>query len=249
MLWTRAATLNTLPLVPDYCSASRPRSPESRCWRGNTRGARSLQQVSLLVTLAGFILMLFGRRVFRLTWVPLLYLLLAMPIWDSCSAGFGLQVKCSRAELPSACPSIGSASCPGRNPDRLAESHTGRPSTMQRRQSAHGDRGDDLAGGVSVARELRAASDAGRYCCCCRLFEHKAFESPSLVSSRHRGWATATWATCTCLKVLRCPPRLHADLRMPGPSGTREADKSATAPGSRTVTSSGDVERTVGGSG
>ena len=84
MLWTRSGTLRTLPLVPDYLfGVPVTLAGIAMLAAGHLGALISLQQVSLLVTLAGFILMLFGRRVFHLTWVPLLYLLLAMPIWDS----------------------------------------------------------------------------------------------------------------------------------------------------------------------
>ena len=83
MVWTRSGTVNTLALVPDYLfGVPVTLTGIAMLAAGHLGALVSLQQVSLLVTLAGFILMLFGRRVFRITWVPLLYLLLAMPIWD-----------------------------------------------------------------------------------------------------------------------------------------------------------------------
>jgi len=42
----------------------------------------SLQEVSLLVTLAGFVLLMFGRETFAYTWFPLGYLILGIPVWD-----------------------------------------------------------------------------------------------------------------------------------------------------------------------
>ena len=84
MLWTRSGTLGTLDLVPDYLfGVPVTLAGIAMLAAGHLGALVSLQQVSLLVTLAGFILMLFGRRVFHLTWAPLLYLLLALPIWDS----------------------------------------------------------------------------------------------------------------------------------------------------------------------
>ena len=84
MLWTTSGKLGTLDLVPDYLfGVPVTLAGIAMLAAGHLGALVSLQQVSLLVTLAGFILMLFGRRVFHLTWVPLLYLLLAMPIWDS----------------------------------------------------------------------------------------------------------------------------------------------------------------------
>lgn len=84
MLWTASGKLGTLDLVPDYLfGVPVTLAGIAMLALGHLGALVSLQQVSLLVTLTGFILMLFGRRVFHLTWVPLLYLLLAMPIWDS----------------------------------------------------------------------------------------------------------------------------------------------------------------------
>ena len=104
MLWTTSGKLGTLDLVPDHLfGVPVTLAGIAMLAVGHLGALVSLQQVSLLVTLAGFILMLFGRRVFHLTRVPLLYLLLAMPIWDPCSSGLGLQARCYQARLPSAC--------------------------------------------------------------------------------------------------------------------------------------------------
>src|SRR5262249_1166643 len=43
----------------------------------------SLQEGSLIVPVAGFLLLFAGRRVFARVWFPLAYLLVAFPIWDS----------------------------------------------------------------------------------------------------------------------------------------------------------------------
>lgn len=84
MLWITSGKLSTLDLVPDYLfGVPVTLAGIAMLAAGHLGALVSLQQVSLLVTLAGFILMLFGRRVFHVSWVPLLYLLLAMPIWDS----------------------------------------------------------------------------------------------------------------------------------------------------------------------
>ena len=84
MLWTRSGILSTLDLVPDYLlGVPVTLAGIAMLAAGHLGALISLGQVSLLVTLAGFILMLFGRRVFQLMWVPLVYLLLAMPIWDA----------------------------------------------------------------------------------------------------------------------------------------------------------------------
>ena len=84
MLWTRSGTLRTLNPVPDHLfGVPVTLAGIAMLAAGHLGALVSLQQASLLVTLAGFILMIFGRRVFHVVWVPLLYLLLAMPIWDS----------------------------------------------------------------------------------------------------------------------------------------------------------------------
>jgi EpsI family protein len=43
----------------------------------------SVQEMSLLVALAGFVLLLFGRQAFACIWFPLAYLLLGIPVWDN----------------------------------------------------------------------------------------------------------------------------------------------------------------------
>jgi EpsI family protein len=43
----------------------------------------AVQQVSMIVTLTGVLLLLFGRDVVRLHWFPIAYLLLMIPIWNA----------------------------------------------------------------------------------------------------------------------------------------------------------------------
>ena len=83
MLWTRAGALRTLDPVPDYLFGVPIAIAGVLMLAAGHLGALvSVQQASLLVTLAGLTLMLFGRRAFQLAWVPWLYLLMALPIWD-----------------------------------------------------------------------------------------------------------------------------------------------------------------------
>ena len=83
MLWASSGKLRTLDIVPDYLfGVPVTLAGIAMLAAGHLGALVSLQQLSLLVTLAGFILMLFGRRVLHAMWVPLLYLLLAMPVWD-----------------------------------------------------------------------------------------------------------------------------------------------------------------------
>ena len=151
----------------------------------------SVQQASLLVTVAGLTLMLFGRRAFQLVWAPWLYLLMALPIWDPLLSRLRppSQVLSGR-DCRQPAPFDRSASGSGGHPDRIAESHPRRPGGMQRSQSAHGDRGDDLAGGISLARWSCPASDACRHCRGCRVREQRFsdrrrwFPRPSRVGRR-----------------------------------------------------------------
>jgi EpsI family protein len=50
---------------------------------GRVSALVSLQEASLIVTLAGFILVLFGRAVLSRLWFPVTYLLLSIPMWDA----------------------------------------------------------------------------------------------------------------------------------------------------------------------
>ena len=83
MVWTRSETLRTLDPVPDYLFGVPITIAGVAILAAGHLGALvSLQQASLLVTVAGLTLMLFGRRAFQLVWAPWLYLLMAFPIWD-----------------------------------------------------------------------------------------------------------------------------------------------------------------------
>ena len=83
MLWTRAERLRALGPTPDYFfGVPTTLAGVSILAAGHLGSLISVQQASLLVTLAGLTLMLFGRRAFQLVWVPWLYLLMALPIWD-----------------------------------------------------------------------------------------------------------------------------------------------------------------------
>ena len=42
-----------------------------------------IQELSIIFTITGFILLLFGKQVFRVIWFPIFYLIFMMPIWDS----------------------------------------------------------------------------------------------------------------------------------------------------------------------
>jgi EpsI family protein len=84
MIWTRSESLSRLPAVPDYLFGI----PVTLAGIGLLVAGRlgllmSLQQGSLIVTLAGFVLLFFGRAIFARVWFPLGYLLLGFPLWDA----------------------------------------------------------------------------------------------------------------------------------------------------------------------
>jgi EpsI family protein len=49
---------------------------------GDLAALATVQQASMIVVLAGLVLLLFGREVSKLLWFPMAYLLLMVPIWD-----------------------------------------------------------------------------------------------------------------------------------------------------------------------
>ena len=49
---------------------------------GQAGEIKALQQISLLITLPGVILFLFGKSVLKALWLPLMFLLFMMPIWE-----------------------------------------------------------------------------------------------------------------------------------------------------------------------
>ena len=42
-----------------------------------------IQELSIVFTITGFVFLTFGKRVFRVIWFPIFYLIFMMPIWDS----------------------------------------------------------------------------------------------------------------------------------------------------------------------
>jgi EpsI family protein len=93
MVWSQWATLERTPWSPNY-------------WRGiplivfgvalliagMLGSINAAQQLSLVVTLTGLCLTLFGVPIFKRVWFPALYLLLMLPIWDQ---------PISRLQIPS----------------------------------------------------------------------------------------------------------------------------------------------------
>jgi EpsI family protein len=83
LIWTRSDQLRRLPAVPDYrFGVPVTLAGIAMLVTGRIGLLTSLQETSLVVTLAGFILLFFGRAIFACVWFPLAYLLLGFPIWD-----------------------------------------------------------------------------------------------------------------------------------------------------------------------
>jgi len=84
MVWTKSSELRSLPHSPDYMLGLPILfAGLGILSAGHMALLTQLQQASLVVTLAGFVLVLFGRRSFACIWFPLAYVLLGFPIWDS----------------------------------------------------------------------------------------------------------------------------------------------------------------------
>jgi EpsI family protein len=84
VLWAKSERLRNLAPRPDYfLGVPVILVGVATLTVGRLGLLTSLQEVSLLVTLAGFVLLLFGREAFGYTWFPLGYLLLGIPIWDN----------------------------------------------------------------------------------------------------------------------------------------------------------------------
>jgi EpsI family protein len=84
MLWAKSDRLRNLEPLPDYFFGV----PVVLAGVGMLAVGRlalliSVQELSLLVALAGFVLLLFGREAFACIWFPLGYLLFGIPIWDN----------------------------------------------------------------------------------------------------------------------------------------------------------------------
>jgi EpsI family protein len=82
LVWTRAEELRSLPAAPDYAAAIPLTVLGAVSLAVGTLGALvGVQGLSLVITLAGVVLLLFGREVFRVVAFPLAYLLFMVPIW------------------------------------------------------------------------------------------------------------------------------------------------------------------------
>jgi EpsI family protein len=82
LAWTRAEALRNVPSAPDYATAIPLTVLGAVGLAVGTLGALvGVQGLSLVMTLTGVVLLLFGREVFRILAFPLAYLLLMVPIW------------------------------------------------------------------------------------------------------------------------------------------------------------------------
>jgi EpsI family protein len=93
MVWTRADRLRTVPLIPDYTLGVPLMLIGLGMFVIGYLGAlTTLQQLSLMFSLTGLLLLCLGRQLCRAIWFPLAYLLLMFPIWDQ---------PISRLQIPS----------------------------------------------------------------------------------------------------------------------------------------------------
>jgi EpsI family protein len=83
MLWAKLGELKTLRRAPDYVpGALTVLVGLSLLVVGQIATLDSIQQISLVVTLLGGVLLVIGRNGLKLTWFPIAYLLIGVPVWD-----------------------------------------------------------------------------------------------------------------------------------------------------------------------
>lgn len=83
MVWHRSRELKQIEPIPDYwLGASLTTAGLAMLVLGRLGALMAVQELSLIVTLAGLVFLLFGRAVVRRLWVPIGYLLFMIPIWD-----------------------------------------------------------------------------------------------------------------------------------------------------------------------
>jgi EpsI family protein len=84
IFWTKSQERRTPQAAPDYTfGIPLALAGVSMLFIGRLGATIGLQQVSLVVTLTGLLLVLFGRDVVRSHWFALAYLLLMVPIWSA----------------------------------------------------------------------------------------------------------------------------------------------------------------------
>lgn len=83
MVWANSAEWRRRAPTPDYLLGLPAVTIGMAMLVAGRLGAfDTVQAVSMIVTLAGLVLVLFGRQTLRLLWFPLAYLLLGVPVWD-----------------------------------------------------------------------------------------------------------------------------------------------------------------------
>jgi EpsI family protein len=83
MVWARAPQIRAAGCCPDYkLGVPLVLIGLAMVLGGQLAATESVAQVSLLVTLTGAVLLLGGRGVLALTWFPIAYLILGIPVWD-----------------------------------------------------------------------------------------------------------------------------------------------------------------------
>jgi EpsI family protein len=83
VLWARSKELRTQHPLPDYqLGIPITLVGAAMLLAGHLGALMTVQEVALVVTLAGAVLLLFGRDVMRVLWFPVAYLLLMVPIWN-----------------------------------------------------------------------------------------------------------------------------------------------------------------------
>jgi len=83
LVWTSLADLRKLPPEPDAVfGVPVMLAGVALLAVGHAALMTSLQEASVVITLAGFVLMFFGRTMLGRVWFPLAYLLIGLPIWD-----------------------------------------------------------------------------------------------------------------------------------------------------------------------
>lgn len=83
LVWLRRDKLFQLKPLPDYMAGSFLLAAGlSALFIGQAGGILALQQVSLMITLPGIVLFLFGRVVLKALWLPITFLWFMIPIWE-----------------------------------------------------------------------------------------------------------------------------------------------------------------------
>src|SRR5437762_1404112 len=83
VLWTRRSHTPPVPEAPDYIlGVPLVLAGLALLVIGHVGTLITIKQTSLIVTLAGLVLVLFGRQTFKAYQFPIAYLLLMVPIWD-----------------------------------------------------------------------------------------------------------------------------------------------------------------------